>query len=254
MISPINRKYIHLEEVDSTQAYLIRMLSELDLMDGTVITADYQRAGRGQRGNGWFSSPKQNLLSSLFIKSTGLTVDKQFYLSIAISLAAWETLASLSLHPVIKWPNDLLVNNKKIAGILIQNSLQGKKIEYSVAGIGLNVNEKCFPPDVPNATSIALETGENLKPGRVLSIFIQYLDNRIYQIKHKQLARLKSEYLDHLLGWNVPLRFKTKSGRVFEGIIRDLEEDGRLSIESAHQIGRFGFKEITFLLNADTPL
>lgn len=149
-------------ECRSTSAVLAAMP---DAPHGTVVVTDRQTAGRGQRGNSWEAQPGANLTFSLLLRPQAIPAARQFELSmiVALEVAACvrRALAGAPDAPrvCVKWPNDIYVGDRKIAGILIENSLSGSGIERSIAGIGLNVNQRRFLSDAPNPTSIIHYTG-----------------------------------------------------------------------------------------------
>jgi len=153
----------HFRVLDSTNTYALKLLSQIRPKAGTLISADYQTTGRGQMGRDWHSAPGLNLcLSCILYPETN--AQNQFAISMAVALAVRDTVADFinQERVKIKWPNDIYVGDKKIAGILIQTSIHGNVIIYCVAGIGLNVNETDFPAELPNPTSLKLETTETL--------------------------------------------------------------------------------------------
>ena len=148
---------IWLESVDSTNSEIRRRIENLD--DLTVISARNQTEGRGQNGNKWFSQHGQSLTFSIVLKQIALRAWEQAAISEAVALAIVDTLDSYGIKAWIKWPNDIYCGDKKICGILIENSLMGEQIRWSIIGIGLNVNQTNFPTDLPNPTSMKLCTG-----------------------------------------------------------------------------------------------
>ena len=122
-----------------------------------MVSVDYQYAGKGQGDHQWHSRPGENLLMSLLLFPAFLSASDQFYLSRVASLALIDTLKTLKLAPLIKWPNDILVNRRKLAGILIENGITGNKLSHSIIGIGMNLNQTEFPDFPLKATSVALE-------------------------------------------------------------------------------------------------
>ena len=138
-------RIIKLDAIDSTNAYLKQISSAETLEDYTVITAKQQTNGRGQMGKHWHSKAGENLTFSVFKRLNGLSFSNQFYLSIVIALALHKTLTLYNVPNLfVKWPNDILSANKKIAGILIENVVKQNKLDYSIIGIGLNVNQTIF--------------------------------------------------------------------------------------------------------------
>ncbi len=154
----IGKNVISLETIDSTNDYAKQLLSTQKPTDGTLIIAKAQTKGRGQLGNIWQTESGKNLTVSYILYPNFLSPDKQFYLNMAVALGIREFCESICAeHVQIKWPNDILINGKKVCGVLIENALQGSKIQHSVIGIGININQSKFDAELPHATSILLE-------------------------------------------------------------------------------------------------
>ena len=166
----IGRKIIHLENVDSTNNYTANLLLKGEVDSGTVILADKQTQGRGQRGSVWSSNSGENMLFSLFLSTEILSVNDQFLLSQFVSVSLIQMLRNIGLNAEVKWPNDIYINNKKVAGILIENQLSGYTLKSSIIGVGLNVNQKLF--ENISATSLYNELGEFISIQSVLFSFI----------------------------------------------------------------------------------
>ncbi|MBP5136693.1 MAG: biotin--[acetyl-CoA-carboxylase] ligase, partial [Paludibacteraceae bacterium] len=162
---------IHLKSVESTNDYLTRLIATEEVAEGTVVMADFQTAGRGQTGNTWESAKGENLLFSMAL-FPDIPASSSFLLSQVVSLALIDTLDSFSIPDShIKWPNDIYVGDNKLAGFIIDQTVLGDKVSSAVAGIGLNVNQKDFPSELPNATSMALISGETFRLKDVLKVF-----------------------------------------------------------------------------------
>ncbi|MFT7614301.1 MAG: BirA family biotin operon repressor/biotin-[acetyl-CoA-carboxylase] ligase, partial [Parvicellaceae bacterium] len=155
----IGQKKIVLPSVDSTNNFAANLIKETNVVDGTVILSEKQTNGRGQSGNSWQSAYGDNITCSYILRPKFLDIEEQFYISIITSLAIISTLKSYGIEPKIKWPNDILVGSRKIAGILIENSISGKTLNHSIIGVGLNVNQTSFDLGI-SATSIANVTGQ----------------------------------------------------------------------------------------------
>ena len=152
-----------LEEVDSTNNEAIRRLADIDNL--SVIAAVHQTAGRGQRGNSWLTHAGENMTFSMVVKFgdgalSPLEASRQFVLTRCVTLGVSDYLESEGIDCSVKWPNDIYVRNKKICGMLIENTLSGSFLAASVIGIGLNVNQKEFPPQLVNPVSMAMLTGK----------------------------------------------------------------------------------------------
>ena len=233
----------HLDIIDSTNSYAINLRESKDFKEGLVITTNFQKKGQGQRGSIWESQKGKNILLSAVFEFN-ISIKKQFDICKLVSLSLIKLLSNLKLDAKIKWPNDILVNNKKIAGILINNIISKDLISYSVIGIGLNVNQHVFNKYIPMATSIFLETG---------------LQNNIEEIQYKLLEQIKfdivnyfqsknisSKYLDFLYRINKVSFFESGSQK-FNGIIRGVEDSGLLIVETENEIIKFNTKEIKIL-------
>lgn len=242
----IGRKIISKESLDSTSNYIAKMIESNEIVDGTVIMADYQTNGRGQRGTEWLSEPYKNLIFSCYVKHDNLAVNEQVSINQFVSLALVDVLDSLGISASIKWPNDILVGNLKISGILIENQLSNQGIQSSIIGIGLNVNQTGLSSFL--ATSILEQTKKEHVVGSIAFRLIEGLNNRFDLLKQRQFDRLKSEYLKRLWLFQTWTEF-IQNGNEFAGKITDIDEFGRLVVENeAGESTHFSLKEIQFKL------
>lgn len=239
----IGKKLIYLPECSSTNSEALRFTDEQGIQDGLVIVCHDQFAGRGQSGNKWISEPGKNLTFSVVFENP-VSPDRQFYLNIAASLASAKTIQKLSDSKTqIKWPNDLLVDNNKIGGILIENVLRGNMIRYSVVGIGLNINQTTF--DQHEATSFSILTGRFFELNDVLSELLLSLELEIDRLRGQEFSSLKSEWMNQLYLLGREHQFRT-ADQTFIGVIRGIDEAGRLELVVDGEKRRFSFKEISF--------
>ncbi len=230
--------------------------------EGTVVRAANQTAGRGQLGSSWQSSPGENLLLSIILYPTWLEAQAQFYLSMAVAVGLHDMLSSMvnlqSSIPnrqsqivnrkSIKWPNDLYLNDRKTAGILIQNSLSGSNLQSSIVGIGLNVNQLELPEDLPNATSLALAYGQKLDLDEVAERLFECLERRYLQLKASHRSAIKAEYEENLWRRGQPSRFvRIADGSEFEGVILGVTERGMLRVETSKGVEEFEVKQLGFV-------
>lgn len=236
------KEIIHLSEIDSTNNFAAKLLSENLCQNGSVIMADVQTQGKGQRGNIWLSESGKNLLSSFIFKSDNLSVDRQATLTWATSLSLIETLRKFNIEAQVKWPNDIVVAGKKIAGILIENQLQGSKINCSIIGIGVNLNQTSF--ENLNATSLLLETKKTVEPKSFLTSLAQEM-NLLFQFDNNS-DLLKKEYENNLFQMNELKRYIDENGE-FYGKIIGTSDEGKLIIEKSNKIETYGMKEVVFL-------
>jgi BirA family transcriptional regulator, biotin operon repressor / biotin---[acetyl-CoA-carboxylase] ligase len=180
--TPFGQVKIELPEVDSTNSYAARLLDSEQPVEGTVIMAHAQRSGRGQRGSVWESEPHSNLLISYIIYPRFLSADDHFTLNQVLCLSIHEFVNELVHKNVsIKWPNDIMVGNSKIAGLLVETVIRGNKIHQCIAGIGINVNQVTFMDYVPQATSLALLTNKKYELNNCL-LRLNIILNKWYAI------------------------------------------------------------------------
>ena len=238
---------ISLNSVSSTNNYASQLLSENKIVEETVITAYKQEHGRGQQDNIWESEPGKNLTFSLVLFTNFLEVKNQFYLSQCVSLAIIDFFKIHSINAKIKWPNDILVNDNKIAGILIENSIIDQTLLHSIVGIGLNVNQNKFSEIAANAISMKNLLFKDFYLQEILNDLLECLNNWIEYLKTNNYVDLKKEYIDNLYKFGEMNKFSSKA-KDFYGKIIDIEETGELVILAVD--GRklkFMFKEIQFL-------
>ena len=191
---------IWLERVDSTNDEARRHISEIDNL--SVVSALEQTKGRGQRGNRWSSQPGENLTFSLVVKDFRIKANEQSAISQATALSLVDLLSRHEIKARIKWPNDIYAGDEKICGILIENSLKGSEIDWSIIGIGLNVNQTAFPEDLPNPTSMKLCT-RNSNPYNTREILEEFMGiftgyYREYLNGNGALDRLEEQFVSNL--------------------------------------------------------
>ena len=239
----IGNKIIQLDVVDSTNNFTANLLKSAELVHGTVILAGEQLAGRGQRGANWQSEGGSNLLFTVFVEYDNLAVERQEAINHWVSLSIIQFLASKNIVANIKWPNDILVNDLKIAGILIENQLANELIKSSIIGIGLNVNQTNFS-DL-SATSIRLIKNEFFVIMEVALELISALNKLLPSISTHQFQLLKENYHQHLWKMNEEVKFSS-NGDVFLGKIRGTNESGLLLMEVNGSMKVFDLKDISF--------
>lgn len=239
---------IKLDAIESTNLYLKKLAVEKEVESYTVVSAKFQSAGRGQMGATWCSEKRKNLTFSLLIKFSSLEIEHQFYLSMAVSLGLFTAIQTHIATPLfIKWPNDILAEKGKLAGILIENIVSGTTVKQSVIGIGLNVNQEKFPSIVGKVTSLKKLTGNYYDTDLLLESIVISIEDFIGYIEKKEFQQLKKLYLKSLYRFEKPSMFEDKNGHIFLGRIVDVIEDGKLVIELENEKTRkFNFKEIKF--------
>lgn len=239
---------ISLERVDSTNTYAKGLLSSVPQpAEGSLVLAAEQTAGRGQAGSMWQSGPGQNFTGSYILYPSFLQADKQFFLNMAVSLAVRELCEELSGQEIrIKWPNDIYAGSKKLAGILIENTVAGGQITASVVGIGLNVNQTRFDKALPNPVSLQMLSGHNTELQYVIDLLNAYLEKYYLQLRQQHFNFLDKAYTVYLYRYNQTALY-SRNGIRFKGEISGVTKEGKLIIDSQGKEYRFGFKEVEYL-------
>jgi len=246
----IGQNSYYLPSCQSTNDEAADLIVQDDPPEGTLVITDRQMAGRGQRGNVWLAEPGQNLTVSLLLRPGFLAPTEQFWLNIALSVGIADALTPLTDGLLrVKWPNDLYIDNQKIGGILLENTIQGQSLAWSIVGMGMNVNQTSF--DLPTATSLQnrfpLPEGYNL-PG-LLSTLCEHIEKRYLQLKAGHRATLKVTYLQRLFRYQESHLYRdVRENYSFMGTIVGIAEGGELLIEVEGQTQKFGFKEIEVIL------
>lgn len=246
---------IRLSEVASTNTYLKQIAN--DSPHGLVVATDNQTAGRGQRGNTWESAPGMNLTFSLLLKPRHIAPAMQFAISEAVALGIVDALR-LCLPPglrsevKVKWPNDVYVGDRKICGILIEHSLSGSAIGWTVAGAGVNVNQREFLSDAPNPVSLFQLTGEDRDLGGLLESATEAVLTLFGMADSEDpqgRCLLHRRYLSELWRGEGFHPYALPNGECFMGRIVDIAPDGMLTLATEEgATRRFAFKEVAAIL------
>lgn len=261
--SPLGTPFIELSSVDSTNNYALTQLRAGMARHGTAFFAHEQYAGRGQRGKTWSASRDTSIILSVIIDPQPIPLGNQFQLSACVAVAAADFLRIHAGDDVrIKWPNDLYWRDRKAGGILIENivgtdvppyrSSSGHRHSewlWSVAGIGINVNQEQFSPDLKNPVSLCQITGKQYQPADLARELCRSIDTRFNELVSNGFSNIYERYLSRLYkkGQTVKLR---KDNRVFEALIIEVDPDGRLVTEHGIEES-FGFGEIEWVIPAD---
>jgi BirA family biotin operon repressor/biotin-[acetyl-CoA-carboxylase] ligase len=237
-----DNQLIELDSVDSTNNYAMARIHEGLASDGMVCLARHQWAGKGQRGKSWQSESGQNLIMSLVVEPGTLMVSQQFLFSAAVALGILDFLRSKQEnHWTIKWPNDLYWNDRKAAGILIESVVQGKNWLWAVTGIGMNLNQESFPPDIPNPVSLKQITGNMYDPVTVAKELVPAIQNRISFLR-KEPLRILPDFNKSLYKLNQPVSLK-KGEELIMTRLNGVDEMGNFLTEQ----GAFIHGEIVFV-------
>jgi BirA family biotin operon repressor/biotin-[acetyl-CoA-carboxylase] ligase len=239
---------IELETVDSTNNYAKQLLATERPADGTLVFAHQQHSGRGQMGNNWLTEPGKNITASFIFYPNFLDADEQFYLNMAISLAVKDFCESLIPDEIkIKWPNDIYWGDKKLGGILIENSISGTKISSSVIGIGINVNQTDFETDLANPVSLNQITHLKYDLALLLDELSGFIEKYYLQLRQRHFNFLDKGYTVALYRYQQTHEFK-KGGQVIRGEINGVAKDGKLILHSHGKEMRFAFKELEYIV------
>lgn len=241
--------HFKLDATDSTNSYLKELVREGALHNWTVVSTGQQIRGRGQQGAIWFSDSGKNLTFSLLIKDIGLKATDQFLLNCAISHGIFKVLKAYEIPRLkVKWPNDIMSGSSKLAGILIENSLINDSIAYSIVGIGLNVNQKKFPPYLPDAVSMKKLTRQNYDLDEILEALVGNIKSEIGLIERGQYETLRTNYIENMYRRNTPHMFRAPGGEPFMAQIQGTTENGLLMLRKEDGIvAHYAFKEIEYL-------
>lgn len=195
----IGSRIIAFDTVASTNNMAALLLHTQAIAEGTTITAKHQTEGRGQGGNTWHSERNNNLLFSIIIHPESISPEEQVYITMFVSVGICRFLTNFLIDGLIKWPNDIYVGNDKLAGILIENLIWEGKISSSIIGVGLNVNQTLFPPNVPNATSLKTIIGRSLDTTSCLKLLLKNIDIQYKKTLYGNRETLEREYHSRLI-------------------------------------------------------
>jgi BirA family biotin operon repressor/biotin-[acetyl-CoA-carboxylase] ligase len=243
---------IWLESTDSTNKEALRRFGELT--DFTILAAEYQTEGRGQKGTSWESAKGTNLTFSLVLKPEMIKAENQFIISQIAAVGVFEYLKSKGIEAKIKWPNDIYINNKKVAGILIENTIEGDSLSGSIVGIGLNLNQNKFESNAPNPVSVKMVTGENYDLKEEMEKLAFFLYDLYIPFKNFSWGsiseKISSMYHRNLYRYEELHKFQeTPSGEIFEGRIIGTDKNACLQIEKLDgTVSSYAFKEIKYII------
>ena len=238
---------IKLNATDSTNNYLKQLILERTLDDFSVVVANHQTNGRGQRGSSWLSEKDKNLTFSVLKRNISIVANQQFLLNILVSLSIVKSLEGFNIPKLaIKWPNDILSDHHKISGILIENLIKNKQIEYAIIGIGLNVNQVKFEglskvSSLKNIMPLAVDKDELLT--KIIDKLKMYF--KLYSENGSEF--LNSEYESYLFRKDKPSTFSSHDNSLFTGIIRGVSASGKLCVQMENFNKEFDLKELKLI-------
>lgn len=241
----LGKQVIYMPTCHSTNDFAIECLEKPDTHEGCIVITDNQTAGRGQRGNLWISSSGLNLTFSVILKPTSLLISDQFVFNMAISLSIVDVLHDIlpNENVKIKWPNDIYVNDYKVGGILIENTIEPPFMKTSIVGIGINVNQREF--SLERTSSLSLLTGNEYDLKDLLEKLVLSMELRYGQLKSSKFELIRSDYLKYLLGYRQLRRFYSEFE--FEATIVGVTDTGKLKVKRGNENLEFDLKEVKFL-------
>ena len=243
-----DKKIIVLNEVESTNNYASQLILSNAAEEGMVVLTQFQKSGRGHHENHWESEAGKNMLATIILFPQFLNAGKQFMLSKIVSLSLVELLNSKTGDVSIKWPNDIYVGNKKIAGILIENSIKGSTLFSSLLGIGLNLNQQEFLSDAPNPVSLKQITGEEYSVETVAVEVLESILKWYGKIETGDFSEIDSAYFSQLFRSGEWAKY-SKDGIIFGAKIIGIGEFGHLQLENRDgTVEEFMFKEVEFVI------
>jgi len=258
--NPIGSPFVELQSVDSTNNYARQLLRENYLTDrqkpashGMAIFAHEQVAGKGQRGKIWNSEKGANIALSILVKPQSLQLAQQFQLSACVAVALQHFFAKYAGEDTkIKWPNDLYWQDRKAGGILIESIIKNPESgagtwDWSIIGIGININQGAFPIYLANPVSLKQITGKNFDPVTLAKEICEELNKKFEELILEGFEKIYKEYLTYLYKINENVKFR-KDNRLFEATIKGVTPQGRLLV--AHSIEEeFDFGEVEFVIS-----
>jgi BirA family biotin operon repressor/biotin-[acetyl-CoA-carboxylase] ligase len=243
----INWNIVKLDQIDSTNNYAKELIRHKKAGNGTLVITGFQSDGRGMHGNTWESEPGSNLTFSIILYPDWIKAERLFYISKFISLSVFDFLKTILTDVTIKWPNDIYAGDKKIAGILIENEIIRDSINYSVIGIGLNVNQDHFTKKTSNPVSMKILTGKLFNLDELLNGLLTCLEKRYEELKSENYAKIATDYLNHLYRFDKLYDYKTEQGIIKARIIAVGRSGELVLCTDDSKIVSYMFKEIRFV-------
>lgn len=245
----IGKTHKHVSRVDSTNLYIRQVLdsSAISIPEGLLVTSDEQFAGKGQGSNLWLSSPKQNLTLSILLRPVFLSPRYVFYLNKAVALAVHDTLATETHGIAIKWPNDIYHHNQKLGGILIENVMDNSSITQSIIGIGINVNQSTFDPNLPNPQSLINVTGRETDLSALLEKLCIQLEKYYLQLRASQFTTIDALYHHYLYGHQQQHTFIINNEKIV-ATINGVNPQGKLILNAPSGKLELALGEVVWLM------
>lgn len=247
----IGKNIIRKDQVSSTNDYIKQCIGSNQIFEnGDIVITDDQIEGKGRGTNTWESEPGKNLTFSIFLKPDFLKAEEQFLLNKAVSLSIFNFVKSTisDQKTSIKWPNDIYINDKKVTGILIDNTISGNTIEHSIIGIGININQRNFSKNLPNPVSLFNILNKELDLKKCLYSLCNFLNVEYSHLLNSNLSKLDQSYHSALYRLNEYYHFKI-GNRIVEAKILGVSDLGKLQVELlGNGIEEIDYSEIKFII------
>ncbi len=246
-----DRRILTYPVLDSTNDFCRNLADRENVKEGTVVRAVIQEKGRGQGSNRWEGGAGDNLTFSIILRPLFLSPANQFVLSMVASLAISRFLDIYTAGVKIKWPNDIFAGDKKIAGILIENSVMNNRIESSVVGMGININQEFSGSHLPGAVSLRQLTGSIFDLDECLDMLCFEIDRLYSMLREGRNEIIKQLYREKLYLLDSEGTYLSE-GTVFNAFIRGVDNTGRLMLEKTDgEKICYGMQEVEFIRPAD---
>ncbi len=244
--------FIELQTIDSTNNYALSQIHAGLAQHGLVIFSHEQTTGKGQRGKKWASAKEENIAISIVIRPSPLQLAQQFQLSACVALTLQKFFGKYAgKETKIKWPNDLYWKDRKAAGVLIESGIGSRESgvgtwQWAVIGIGVNINQTSFPPDLPNPVSLKQITGKNYDTVGLAKEFCSLFNTQFEELVNVGFEEIFTQYLSHLYKINEKVKLK-KDNRVFETTVKTISPSGRLIVDHGIE-EEFDFGSVEWLI------
>ncbi|MFD1096678.1 biotin--[acetyl-CoA-carboxylase] ligase [Salegentibacter chungangensis] len=241
-------RIIKVNAINSTNEFARNLYRGNSKFEPSCVVAKEQTKGKGQRGARWVSNAGENLTFSILYPKLNIGINQQFLLSATVSVCILKVLIKYNIPKLkVKWPNDIMSGRFKISGILIENILKNDKIEASVIGVGLNVNQETFE-GLPQAASLKLVTGRSFKLNQLLQDILAEIELKLSTLSEERQTEVLEEYATNMFRRNKVSTFQLPDGRYFTGIIRGVTTTGRLNMEIEDSVFKtFDLKEVKLM-------
>jgi BirA family biotin operon repressor/biotin-[acetyl-CoA-carboxylase] ligase len=240
-------KLIKLDAIDSTNEFLKGLSSKQSIENFTVVTAENQTNGKGQMGAVWNSEPSKNLIMSVFVDNFFTNNNLVFDINIVVTLAIIQALEIFKIPELsIKWPNDIMSYNKKIGGVLIENTFKSNGTINSIIGLGLNVNQMDFE-NLPKASSMAVICKTTFDKQEVLFMIVEKIEQNS-SLWSQNSEAMRTSFTNRLFKKGIPMPFSDQKNQKFMGIIQGVSAIGKLEVLlEDNSVSEYEIKEIQML-------